>query len=149
MAVLNIAGVAIVSVACIASAITDLRTRTIPNWVSFGLAAIAFAFALLHGWPSLAVCAAVYAVVFALGLAMFALRVLGGGDVKLLAAVAASLGFPDAMPFLAYTGIAGGVLAFAWSFIDRKAKLPYAVAILAGFAVLIAGKLWVPNLRLL
>jgi prepilin peptidase CpaA len=38
---------------------------------------------------------------------------LGGGDVKLIAASAGALGYPDVLPFLLYTALGGGVLAIA------------------------------------
>jgi prepilin peptidase CpaA len=46
----------------------------------------------------------------------FALRGLGGGDVKLLAALGAWLGPRDAVWLALYTGVAGGVMAIVVSF---------------------------------
>lgn len=90
---------------------------------------------------------------------MFSMGWFGGGDVKLLAAVAGFVGLPDALLLAAYTGIAGGLLAIVWLAVEkarglrttaevRAGKLPYAIAIFTGFAVLAAGKLWLPILRI-
>lgn len=53
------------------------------------------------------------AVVFALGVAAFAAGGLGGGDVKLLAAVSLFAGPGRIVDFLAVTAIAGGVMGLA------------------------------------
>lgn len=151
--------VAVVSAACIVAVVTDVRTRKIPNWLSFGLAAVGIAYSAFGGWHVLALSLLAYVVVFAAGAVLFSMGWLGGGDVKLLAAVASFVGFPDALLLTAYTGIAGGLLAFSWLAAERirsrrtlaevkASKLPYAIAILTGFAVLVAGELWLPILRL-
>jgi prepilin peptidase CpaA len=104
------AAIAIAAVACV----TDLRSRRIPNALTFGGA---FAGLLFHaitggvagfsqaiaGWT---VGAMVFAIPFALG-------GLGAGDVKLLAALGAWLGPVTALWLAIYTGIAGGVAAIA------------------------------------
>jgi prepilin peptidase CpaA len=54
-------------------------------------------------------------IVLFLGTAVFSLGWLGGGDVKLAAASAAALGFPDAVAFLLYMSIGGGVLALIYA----------------------------------
>ena len=52
-------------------------------------------------------------VVFAVGAAAFAVGGLGGGDVKLLAAVSLFAGPPRLLDFLAITALMGGVLGLA------------------------------------
>jgi len=52
-------------------------------------------------------------VVFAVGAAAFAVGALGGGDVKLLAAVTLFAGPAGVVDFLAITAIAGGLLGLA------------------------------------
>jgi prepilin peptidase CpaA len=47
------------------------------------------------------------------GMGMFAAGWIGGGDGKLFAVCALWLGWPAALPFLLYTGLAGGALTFA------------------------------------
>lgn len=103
------------TIACVAC-VTDLRTRRIPNVLTFGaaLAGLAFQFATggVSGLGQAALGWLLGAVVFLLP---FALGGLGGGDVKLLAALGAWLGPADAMWLVLYTGIAGGVTAIAVS----------------------------------
>lgn len=95
-----------------AAAVVDTATRRIPNALTIGAAAVALAFgAALGGWHGLAWSAAGWLVGLLVFLPLFALRALGGGDVKLLAAIGAWLG-PGLVFWVAvYGAIAGGVLA--------------------------------------
>ena len=91
--------------------ISDLRTRRIPNVLTFSSAACALLFHLITGgWTAAAWSVGGYALGAALFFPMFALRGMGAGDVKLLAAVGAWLG-PGQVALVALaTSIAGGVL---------------------------------------
>jgi prepilin peptidase CpaA len=108
----HIVGLTIASIACV----TDLRTRRIPNVLTFGsaLAGLLYQFSTggSDGLGQAALGWLVGAVVFVLP---FALGGLGGGDVKLLAALGAWLGPGDAIWLALYTGVAGGVMALAVS----------------------------------
>ena len=102
-----------VAIAVVAAA-WDLRTRKIPNVLTFGTALAAV---LLHGLTGglsgAGMALAGWVVGLALFLPMFALGGMGAGDVKLLAAVGACVG-PLAVVWVAlFTSIAGGVLALA------------------------------------
>ena len=94
------------------AAIIDIRTRRIPNLLTFGAAAAAVAYhvwtAGLHG---LALSVAGWAVGIALFLPMFLLKGMGAGDVKLLGAVGAWLGTMGVLFAGLYSVLAGGVLA--------------------------------------
>lgn len=99
----------------IAAALRDLTSFTIPNWMS-GLLIVAFfpaALAFGVSLPQIGVHAAIGALALILGVIMFALRWIGGGDAKLFAAVGLWLGWPAAASYLAYTAMAGGALALA------------------------------------
>jgi prepilin peptidase CpaA len=99
--------------ACAISVISDLRSRTIPNAVTIPLALAGIVLAAMHGiGPALASVALVFGTLVA-GTFFFSMGWLGGGDVKLIAAAGGALGFPDAIPFLLYTAIGGGLLAVA------------------------------------
>jgi prepilin peptidase CpaA len=95
-----------------AACVTDLRSRRIPNVLTFGATAAALVFhavtgqasGLLQSVEGWLVGAAIFFLPFALG-------GLGAGDVKLLAALGAWVGPLDAMWISLYTGVSGGVLA--------------------------------------
>ncbi len=92
--------------------ICDVRTRRIPNALTFGSAAAALAFSLADGGPrGVGVAMVGWLVGAALFFPIFALRGMGAGDVKLLAALAAWLGPLSAVWLGIYTSIAGGIVA--------------------------------------
>ena len=156
-----------------AAAFFDLATRKIPNWLP---AAILFAAVLYHaGHGARDVLQTVCAVVVLLiaGTFAHARGWLGGGDVKLVVAVAAGFGLPRAADFLLYALASGGALAlvavivaqrrslgkaarsfamvFAGGALPRMArsslKIPYAVAIACGAAIAACANA-IPSLRL-
>ena len=93
--------------------ITDVSRLTIPNWVSIVLVAMFPAFLLLGGKPLPAhQHALIAAAVLLLGFAAFAAGFMGGGDVKLMAAVALWAGPDKVLPFLLCMSLAGVALAF-------------------------------------
>lgn len=99
----------------IAGALKDLTSYTIPNWISLGLIAAFFPAALVCGAPlsQVGLCLAVGLGALVVGMGMFAAGWIGGGDGKLFAVCALWLGWPAVMPFMLYTGLAGGALTFA------------------------------------
>ena len=95
-----------------AAAATDTTTRRIPNALTFGAAGVAVAFAAATGGvQGLGWSVAGWMVGLLLFLPLFALRAMGGGDVKLLAALGAWLGPVLVFWVAVYGAIAGGVLA--------------------------------------
>ena len=108
---MNISAVAAVVVAVIACT-TDLRSRRIPNWLTFGGAGAAVLYHLLFTGSSAALSGVLgWLLGAALFFPLFVLRGMGAGDVKLLAALGAWLG-PQTTFFVAfYTTIAGGLMA--------------------------------------
>lgn len=133
----------------------DARSMRIPNGAVLAALAAGLVLALLPhglGWAS-----AVLGVTVALGglLPLYALRVMGAGDVKLLAALGAFTGFPGILHLALYTMLAGGLLAIFWSLFLRRGaagrpspagvgcaaqpriasqRMPYAIAIAIGMA---------------
>jgi len=118
-ALLQIACLALLALLLLAAGLQDLRTMHIANGFSLAIAGLFVVWAgggLAAGRLSLltlglAVGGAV--MVFALGAAAFAVGALGGGDVKLLAAVSLFAGPAGLVDFLAVTAIAGGLLGLA------------------------------------
>jgi prepilin peptidase CpaA len=92
-------------------AVGDLCYRTIPATVSTaGLLAGLFYHAFLGGFMSAALTAVLG---FVLGIGLYELRAIGGGDVKLICALGAMLGFKQWVPALELSLVLSGVMAFA------------------------------------
>ncbi|MEA3015780.1 MAG: prepilin peptidase CpaA [Sphingomonadales bacterium] len=133
--------VLVLAAALVAAAVGDLRTRTIPNWLNLAvaLAAIPFWYVSDLGlWPEIALRIGIAAAVFGLFAAAFALGMMGGGDVKLLAALALWLPPPAVAMLLVVMSLAGGALTLLLAVRHRMARreekleIPYGVAIAFG-----------------
>ncbi len=129
------------------AAVVDIRTRTIANRLNLGIALMAPLFWWATGvdpWPDAAIRVAVAIAVFLLFALAFQLGAMGGGDVKLAAALA--LWFPPGATLflIILMSLAGGVLT-AIVMIEHKIKknqgrpeVPYGVAIAFGGLWLLA-----------
>jgi len=108
MGVNQVAVLFVSGIACVC----DLRTRRIPNLLTFGGSALAVAYSLwISSLGGLAASVGGWTAGLALFLPMFLLGGMGAGDVKLAACLGAWLG-PRAALFVAlYSAIAGGVMA--------------------------------------
>lgn len=108
MNVLSVFALAVAVVACMC----DVRSRRIPNVLTFGAALVAGAVHLLLGGAAgIVVSIEGWLLGIALFFPFFALRGLGAGDVKLLGALGAWLG-PGSIVFVAlYSTLAGGIVA--------------------------------------
>lgn len=133
--------IALLAAALLLAAVCDWRTRTIPNWLNAAIALLAIPFwwsAGLGLWPEAALQVALGAGVFALFAIAFRFGAMGGGDVKMAAAVALWLPFAEVVKLLAVMSIAGGVLTLAMLGAHRIAKsagqpeIPYGIAIAFG-----------------
>ena len=105
-------------------AVLDLRGGRIPNWLTYGglLAALAVQF-LLFGWPGVKgglMGALAGGGIFYL---LFLVGGLGGGDVKLMAAVGAWAGAAQTVVVLVAAAIAGGGLAVGYTIFHRRVRL--------------------------
>lgn len=154
----NISIALFVFIVCAAIA-NDVRALKIQNCYSISLAVLYPAYVLSAGcsidWlGSLAVAT----IVFVVGVALFTFRLVGGGDVKLIAALSLWAGPGAVLPFLVVTTLVGGALAIlmltptryvlaamlesagADCLRDRLLgpSIPYAIPIAAGAAVAIA-----------
>jgi prepilin peptidase CpaA len=97
----------------LAACVTDLTARRVPNVLTLGAAAGAFGYFLAGpggpaalGWSVVGFLAG--GLIF---LPLFALRGMGGGDVKLLAALGAWVGPVPIVWVALYAALAGGVMA--------------------------------------
>ncbi len=106
--------------------VTDLWTRRVPNALTFGAAAGALVFNLfVVGWAGLGWAAAGWLTGLALFLPFFALGGIGGGDVKLLAALGAWLGPGPTVWLAIYAALAGGVLAIMVSIATSYTRVAF------------------------
>ena len=130
----------------VVAAAIDVRTFTISNRLNLTVALLAplyWASIALSPWPEIAAHVAAGAIVFVLLAGAFYAGMMGGGDVKLAAALA--LWFPPlaTVKFLVIMSIAGGVLTLVILVFHRLKKregrpeIPYGVAIsFGGLAIL-------------
>lgn len=128
------------AIALLVAAVTDLRRRQIDNgltgaialtaplfWIASGLSPIGI------GWQVAIACAA-----FAVLAGLFAMGAMGGGDVKLLTALALWLPPIPFLTLLLVMAVAGGALTVAfgaWHVLRRekgRVAVPYGIAISIG-----------------
>ena len=91
-------------------ATTDIATRTIPNEICLALAALGVAGQLTSPMQIVHSLIAA-AILFVLLFVLYSRRMMGGGDVKLLVALAIGLPLVGVVQLLMVTVLAGGVLA--------------------------------------
>lgn len=112
-ALIQIGLVSVLPLLAIVAAAKDLVSYTIPNWISLGLIGAFCLLAVVAGLEpqSLVGHAGAGAVALLIGMGLFALGWIGGGDAKLLAACCLWFGWPDSEVFLLDTALAGGAFA--------------------------------------
>jgi prepilin peptidase CpaA len=93
----------------------DVTFRRIPNWLTtlgvlLGIAMNAF---LYQGWPGLRTSFMGLAVGFGAYFLLYSLRAMGAGDVKLMAAIGAMVGWQDWFGIFMVTAIVGGFASMA------------------------------------
>lgn len=126
------------AIALIVAAITDLKSRTISNRLNLAIAAGAPIFWIISGmtfWPDMIGQIGLAAIIFTIFTGMFAIGAMGGGDVKLLTALALWMHWLTFIELLVIMSIAGGVLTLLMMISKRiqkaegPVKVPYGVAI--------------------
>lgn len=133
--------VGILAAMVVVAAVWDIRTRTIPNALNASIALLAVPFWIASGlsfWPDVAIQIGIALAVFFLFLGAFAIGAMGGGDVKMVAAVALWLTPYSVLTMLVIMSLAGGVLTLVMMARHKLAKaqhqleIPYGVAIAVG-----------------
>lgn len=131
----------ILALLLVVAAVIDVRTFTISNRLNLGVALMAPLYwwsAHLPLWPDIGIQVAIAAGVFALLAVAFYAGMMGGGDVKLAAALALWFSPQSTLRFLVFMSIAGGLLTLVVVGLHRlkkkpgKPEVPYGVAIAAG-----------------
>ncbi|MES2146803.1 MAG: prepilin peptidase [Pseudomonadota bacterium] len=131
----------------VVAAVIDVRTFTISNRLNLTVAGLAPLYWLATGlplWPQIAVQVAIAAGVFLLLAGAFYAGMMGGGDVKLAAALALWFSPASTLRFLVFMSLAGGLLTIGIVAFHRfrkkpgKPEIPYGVAIAAGGLAILA-----------
>ncbi len=136
----------LLAILLIYAAVVDVRTFTISNRLNLGIALLAPVYWFSVGlplWPDAAIQVAIAAGVFVLLAAAFYAGMMGGGDVKLAAALALWFSPVMTVNFLIWMSIGGGVLTAVVLLLHRakekpgKPEVPYGVAIAFGGLVIL------------
>jgi prepilin peptidase CpaA len=95
------------------AAVYDVRYRRIPNWLTMlgVLAGLGLNTFLYQGWPGLRLALLGLVMGFGVYFVLYALRAMGAGDVKLMAAIGAMVGWQDWFGIFIITAIIGGFAA--------------------------------------
>jgi prepilin peptidase CpaA len=100
----------------------DIRYRRIPNWATLPGIVLGFGMNIVfRGWVGLRESGIGLLIGFVALLVLFVLGWMGGGDVKLMAAVGALKGFPFILSALFYSFIVGVVIGVAMLIWNRRA----------------------------
>ena len=122
--------VAILAAMLLVAATGDLRARIIPNWLNAAIALLAIPFWWLSGlplWPEVVAQIAIAAGVFAVFAIAFRIGAMGGGDVKMVAALALWLPPLAVLKLLVIMSLAGGVLTVAMLVRQEERRLLHQV----------------------
>ena len=105
--------VMVLIVVLLAAAVFDVRYRRIPNWLTVTGVLLGLAMNTLIGAPEAGFLFSLigFLVAFIVYVALYALRAMGAGDVKLMAAVGALLGWQRWFGVFLITAILGGIMA--------------------------------------
>jgi prepilin peptidase CpaA len=140
----------LLAVLLLMAAWTDIKTRTISNELNAAIALLAIAFWWVAGetlWPDVAIRIGVALLLFALFAGLFMLKMMGGGDVKMITALALWLPLPALMVMLTVMALAGGIITIfllvrqRWRPNEGRPEVPYGVAIAIGGLWVIANGL--------
>src|SRR4028119_1879234 len=142
--------IALLAAALLLAAIGDWRSRTIPNWLNGAIALLAIPFWWATGlslWPDVAMQVGVALGVLFVFFLAFQMGQMGGGDVKMLFAIALWLPPMAVFQLIVIMAIAGGVLTVAMLIPHRLLKstenpeIPYGIAIAVSGPWLFGGRL--------
>jgi prepilin peptidase CpaA len=138
---------AILALILVVAAVIDVRTFTISNRLNLTVALLAPLYwwsIALPLWPGVGLHIAVALGVFLLLSIAFYLGMMGGGDVKLAAALALWFSPIGTLRFLVFMSIAGGLLTLVVVAAHRlrsregRPEIPYGVAIAMGALAILA-----------
>ena len=122
----------------------DVRAREIANWKNAAIAVLApvwWASTGLALWPDMAMQLALAVTVFALFVLAFAAGWMGGGDVKLIGALALWFPLQPLLRVLVVMSLVGGAITLALAIEHRLRGKPGALEIPYGVAIALAALL--------
>ena len=130
---------AVLAIALVIAAYTDLRRREIDNWLTLAIALGAPLYWYVNdfNWLDMSLQVAISAVTFAVVFVLFAIGQMGGGDVKLLTALALWIRPDWFLQLIVIMALIGGLLTIvfgAWHIARRRRDriaIPYGIAISA------------------
>ena len=155
----------IITVFLVAALVSDVTRFIIPNWM-VGVILALYPVALYLSptpidWQGGLMA---FGVLFVAGFAMFALKIMGGGDVKLLAACGLWVGWSNLIEYIVYVAILGGILSI-FLIVTRpicarlieprlavprlfrpKQPVPYGVAIAGALLIILWGTKTIPGI---
>lgn len=108
------------------AAVYDVRYRRIPNWLTLAGVLAGFAMNIFLGWDSPQRWSGFFFALKGTGLAfglyfvLYAIRAMGAGDVKLMAAVGSMIGWEDWFGVFILTAVVGGVMAVLVSIAKKR-----------------------------
>jgi prepilin peptidase CpaA len=122
----------------VSAGIEDARKREIANWKNAAIALLAVPWWVANGlalWPEIAVQIGIALAMFAVFAAAFHFGMMGGGDVKMIGALALWFPFQPLLTMLIIMSLAGGAITLLM-LIDKwlrrqnaRPEIPYGIAI--------------------
>lgn len=115
------------------AAVYDIRYRRIPNWLTVGGVLVGLAMNSFVGdwttaapanfqmWPGLRFSLKGCGIAFAANLVLYALHARGAGDVKLMAAIGAMVGWEDWFGIFVVSAVFGGLISLILVFLKKRA----------------------------
>ena len=100
----------------------DIATRTIPDAISFMIVVGGTLTRIINGPSALALSAGTALALFVVLLLAHARGYIGGGDVKIMTALAVGLSPVDSYRFVVATAVAGGLLAVVYIVLSHKTR---------------------------
>ncbi len=135
---------AALAIALFFAAFTDIKRRQIDNWLTAAIALGAPAFWWASGmalWPDVAIQLGMTLLVFVVLAVLFAINWMGGGDVKLLTALALWIAPSQYLQLLIVMALIGGVLTLVLGVYHIMKRQRDRLAVPYGIAISAAG-LW-------
>ena len=111
----------LLSILLVVESISDIRDRRIPNWTVLAIGALFVPWAFVGPHVSILSSLEAALIVLVASVALYAFRIVGAGDSKLLTVTALFVGLSQLPRFLVLVALAGGVIALI-SLVSRPTR---------------------------